>query len=260
MTEKRAPAAAGETVAFAKLDRAKTGDTLSAGKQPHKPVAEVAPYAPVLAIAISAKDRKDDVKLGVSFNKLLDEDPSLVVHHNPETHEVVVWGQGEMHLRVATERLATLASHGGAQASATARPSASDQRRRAPQAAGGGPVGSVTGADIAAAAARLRPPCSEKIVGSAVPRNYVPSVRRRVTSAPLARAAPAPVVDLAVCRGRIMPLPGHSSDMAPSRQPHRPPAAPAQYVVLLDHDHTVRIVCPTRPHQINAAPSGGATV
>src|SRR5712672_523967 len=99
-------AAAGETVAFGKLDHARTGETLSAGKQTHKAVAEVAPFAPVLAIAISAKDRKDDVKLGVALNKLIDEDPSLVVHHNPETHEVVVWGQGEMHLRVATERLA----------------------------------------------------------------------------------------------------------------------------------------------------------
>ena len=68
--------------------------------------AQVAPYPPVLAIAISAKERKDDVKLGQSLNKLLDEDPSLIVVHNPETHEIVVWGQGEMHLRVATERLA----------------------------------------------------------------------------------------------------------------------------------------------------------
>src|SRR5580692_6475121 len=42
-TEKRGPAAVGETVAFAKLDKAKTGDTLSAGKQAHAPVAEVEP-------------------------------------------------------------------------------------------------------------------------------------------------------------------------------------------------------------------------
>ena len=64
------------------------------------------PMPPVLAIAISAKERKDDVKLGQSLNKLIEEDPSLTVVHNPETHEVIVWGQGEMHLRVATERLA----------------------------------------------------------------------------------------------------------------------------------------------------------
>jgi elongation factor G len=105
-TEKRGPAGVGETVALGKLDHARTGDTLSAGKQPHPAVAEVKPYPGVLAIAISAKERKDDVKLGLALNKLVEEDPSLTVFHNPETHEMVVWGQGEMHLRVATERLA----------------------------------------------------------------------------------------------------------------------------------------------------------
>src|SRR3984893_9441137 len=105
-TEKRGPAAAGETVGFGKLDHSKTGDTLSSGKQPHPAVAAAKPYPGVLAIAISAKERKDDVKLGLALNKLIEEDPSLTVINNPETHEMVVWGQGEMHLRVATERLA----------------------------------------------------------------------------------------------------------------------------------------------------------
>ena len=68
-SEKRGPASVGETVAFAKLDKAKTGDTLTAGKQPHPPVAKVEPYPPVLAIAISAKERKDDVKLGQALDQ-----------------------------------------------------------------------------------------------------------------------------------------------------------------------------------------------
>ena len=104
--EKRGPATTGETVAFGKLDGAKTGDTLSTGKQPHAALATVTPYPPVLAIAVQAKERKDDVKLGAAFTKLNEEDPSLTVEHNAESHEVVIWGQGEMHLRVATERLA----------------------------------------------------------------------------------------------------------------------------------------------------------
>src|SRR5271168_452770 len=69
-TEKRGPAALGETVALAKLDKAKTGETLTAGKQAHAALAKVEPYAPVLAIAISARERKDDVKLGLALNKL----------------------------------------------------------------------------------------------------------------------------------------------------------------------------------------------
>ncbi len=105
-TEKRGPAQAGETVALGKLEHANTGDTLTAAKQAHPPLAEVAPYAPVLAIAVVAKERKDDVKLGQALSKLLEEDPSITVVHNAEAHEVVMWGQGEMQLRVATERLA----------------------------------------------------------------------------------------------------------------------------------------------------------
>ncbi|HTQ82765.1 MAG TPA: elongation factor G, partial [Pseudolabrys sp.] len=105
-TDKRGAANAGETVAFGKLDQARTGDTLSTGKQAHASLVEVKPYPPVLAIAVQAKERKDDVKLGQAFSKLTEEDPSLTVVHNAENHDVVIWGQGEMHLRVATERLA----------------------------------------------------------------------------------------------------------------------------------------------------------
>ena len=105
-TEKRGPASAGETVALGKLDQAKTGDTLSTGKEAHPALAEVPPLPPVLAIAVAAKERKDDVKLGQALHKLLDEDPSITVVHNADAQEVVLWGQGEMHLRVASERLA----------------------------------------------------------------------------------------------------------------------------------------------------------
>ena len=43
-------------------------------------------YPPVLAVAIAAKERKDDVKLGQALNKLVEEDPSITVVHNPDTH------------------------------------------------------------------------------------------------------------------------------------------------------------------------------
>src|SRR3954469_20251733 len=105
-TEKRGPAAAGETVALGKLDHANTGDTLTLGKQAHPALLKMEPLPPVLSLAIGAKERKDDVKLGQALHKLIEEDPSLSVMHNAEAHEVVAWGQGEMHLRVASERLA----------------------------------------------------------------------------------------------------------------------------------------------------------
>src|SRR6201999_3392253 len=59
---KRASAEAGETVALGKLDTVKTGDTLSGGKSTPAALAHVEPLPPVLALALSAADRKDDVK------------------------------------------------------------------------------------------------------------------------------------------------------------------------------------------------------
>src|SRR5262249_50645158 len=57
--EKRGAAAAGETIAFGKLDYARTGDTLTAAKQALGAVPVPSPQAPVLAISVSAKERKD---------------------------------------------------------------------------------------------------------------------------------------------------------------------------------------------------------
>src|SRR5690606_35064516 len=51
------------------------------------------------------KDRKDEVKLSTALGKLIEEDGSLSVEQNPDTHQLVLLGQGEMHLRVALERL-----------------------------------------------------------------------------------------------------------------------------------------------------------
>src|ERR1700730_15029656 len=98
---KRAAAEAGDTVALGKLDAIKTGDTLSSGKTAPRPLVKVEPAPPVLAMAIAAKDRKDDVKLGQALLRLNEEDPSLSMIQNPRTHDIVLWGQGEMHLRVA---------------------------------------------------------------------------------------------------------------------------------------------------------------
>src|ERR1700741_3080420 len=102
---KRAAAEAGETIALGKLDSIKTGDTIGSGKTAPKALVNVAPTPPVLAISIAATDRKDDVKLGQALLRLNDEDSSLTMVQNARTHDTVLWGQGEMHLRVAQERL-----------------------------------------------------------------------------------------------------------------------------------------------------------
>jgi elongation factor G len=187
-SEKRGPAEAGETVALGKLDHAKTGNTLTAGAPAHPPIADVTPHAPVLAIAVAAKERKDDVKLGQALAKLLEEDPSISVVHNAEAHEVVLWGQGEMQLRVATERLAD--RFGVATAShkptvgyrETIKKGIVQRGRHKKQSGGHGQYGDVV-LDIKPLPRGSGFTFTEEIKGGVVPRNYIPSVEEGVIDA-----------------------------------------------------------------------------
>jgi elongation factor G len=263
-TEKRGPAMVGETVAFAKLDKAKTGETLTAGKQPHPPIAKVAPYPPVLAIAISAKERKDDVKLGQALTKLAEEDPSIIIVHNPETHEVVLWGQGEMHLRVATERLSD--RYGVAidrhQPSVgyreTIRRGIVQRGRHKKQSGGHGQYGDVV-LDIKPMPRGAGFTFEEKITGGVVPRNYIPSVEEGVIDALKHGPLGFPVVDLhvALVDGSYHTV--DSSDMA-FRTAGRigiVEGLPQCQPVLLEPIHLVEIVCPNEATaKINALMSG----
>ncbi len=102
---KRAAAVAGDTVALGRLDHVRTGTTITAEKSGIVQIKGPATPEPVLASGIGLHDRKDEVKLSSALGKLIEEDPSLSVEHNAETHQVLLKGQGEMHLRVAFERL-----------------------------------------------------------------------------------------------------------------------------------------------------------
>src|ERR1700733_6380242 len=263
-TEKRGPAAVGETVGFAKLDKAKTGDTLSAGKQAHPALAKVEPYPPVLAIAISAKERKDDVKLGQALNKLAEEDPSITIEHNPETHEVVLWGQGEMHLRVATERLSDrygvaierrTPSVGYRE---TIRKGIVQRGRHKKQAGGHGQYGDVV-LDIKPLPRGSGFNFEEKISGGVVPRNYIPSVEEGVIDALSHGPLGFPVVDLTVALIDGSYHTVDSSDMA-FRAAGRlgvVEGLPQCQPVLLEPIHLVEIICPNEATaKINALMSG----
>ena len=263
-TEKRGPAAVGETVGFAKLDKAKTGDTLTAGKQPHPPLARIEPYPPVLAIAISAKERKDDVKLGQALNKLAEEDPSITVVHNPETHEVVLWGQGEMHLRVATERLSDRYGVAIERRQPTVgyretiRKGIVQRGRHKKQSGGHGQYGDVV-LEIKPMPRGSGFAFEEKITGGVVPRNYIPSVEEGVIDALKHGPLGFPVVDLhvALIDGSYHTV--DSSDMA-FRTAGRIGIAeglPQCQPVLLEPIHLVEIVCPNEATaKINALMSG----
>ena len=59
----------------------------------------------MFGMAIAAKEKKDEVKLTAAIAKIIEEDPSLSLSHSQDMGEMVLWGQGEMHLRVALEKL-----------------------------------------------------------------------------------------------------------------------------------------------------------
>jgi elongation factor G len=251
-SEKRGPAAAGETVALGKLEHAKTGDTLTAGKQAHSALADVQSYAPVLAISVSAKERKDDVKLGQALHKLIEEDPSICVVHNADTHEVVVWGQGEMHLRVASERLADrfgvaiVTGRPSVGYNETIRKSIVQRGRHKKQSGGHGQFGDVV-LDIKPLPRGTGFKFEDKITGGVVPRNYIPSVEEGAINALKHGPLGFPVVDVqvALIDGSYHTV--DSSDMAfqTAARIGIHEGLPQCQPVLLEPIHLVEIVCPT---------------
>src|SRR5262249_41586113 len=103
--KKRAPGRPGDTVALGRLEKILSGETLSTERGGITQLTPPPPPEPVYGMAIGIKDRKDEVKLTGALGKLMEEDPSLRLEHARDTHQMVLWGQGEMHLRVALERL-----------------------------------------------------------------------------------------------------------------------------------------------------------
>jgi elongation factor G len=262
--EKRGQVASGETVAFGKLDAAKTGNTLSSGKQPHAALVEVKPSPPVLAIAVQAKERKDDVKLGPAFTKLTEEDPSLTVVHNAENHEVVIWGQGEMHLRVAAERLAerfvvpvtTRPPSVGYRE--TIRKPVTQRGRHKKQSGGHGQFGDVV-LEIKPLPRGTGFKFEDRITGGVVPRNYIPAVEEGVVDALKHGPLGFPVVDLSVAL-----IDGSYHTVDSSDQAFRTAGRigiteglPQCQPVLLEPIHHVEIVCPSEATaKMNAILSG----
>ena len=98
-------ASLGEIVAIARLEGIKTGDTLSSKEKPSELLPKADILEPVYALAVTPEKRKDEVKLSGALAKLMEEDPSLHWEQHGDTKEVILWGQGEIHLQVALDRL-----------------------------------------------------------------------------------------------------------------------------------------------------------
>jgi elongation factor G len=249
---KRASAEAGDTIALGKLDTMKTGDTLSGGKTAPSALIKVEPVPGVLSMSIAAVDRKDDVKLGQALIRLNEEDPSLTMVHNARTHDIVLWGQGEMHLRVAMERLkdrfgVNAKSHTTAIGyQETIRKAITQRGRHKKQSGGHGQFGDVV-LDIKPMPRGTGFEFAEKVVGGAVPRNYIPAVEEGVVDALVRGPLGFPVIDVHVTLTDGSYHSVDSSDLAfrTAARVGVSEALPQCSPVLLEPIHVVEIVCPT---------------
>lgn len=97
-----------DIVAFARLEHARTGDTLVAGSDaPDEagsyPRAEPMPH--LYDLAIHAAERDDEVKMATALQHIHDEDPSIHPEQDSDLHQLILWGQGDMHLQVSFAKL-----------------------------------------------------------------------------------------------------------------------------------------------------------
>ena len=174
-------AKAGDTVALGRLDTIATGETISTvkGNTPQLIELQIAPG--VYGLAISVTDRKDEVKLTSAVTKLIEEDPSLALEHNHGTHEMVLWGQGEMHLRVALERLqGKFGVHANSRPrrinyKETIRKPVQVRGRHKKQSGGHGQFGDIV-VEIAPQPRGAGFAFTDTITGGVVPKQYIPAV------------------------------------------------------------------------------------
>ena len=99
--EKIGDAKAGDVVAFGRMEEIQTGDVLtpSGAAVPEGALIWPEVASPVYALSITAENRNDEVKLSGALQKLAEEDPSLSIDHNADMGELILWGQGDTHLR-----------------------------------------------------------------------------------------------------------------------------------------------------------------
>ena len=196
-------AIAGDLVCVAKLNRAETGDTLSAKDDPLLMEPWQMPD-PLLPLAIEAHSKADEDKLSQGLSRLVAEDPTMGLEQNLDTHEVVLWCLGEAHADVALERLR---SRYGVQVDVvphrvslreTFAGKAAGRGRHVKQSGGHGQF-AICEIEVEPLPGGSGIEFVDKVVGGAVPRQFIPSVEKGIRAqAAKGVAAGYPLIDVRV--------------------------------------------------------------
>ena len=175
---------AGDIATIGRLSRAETGDTLSSVDQP----LVLRPWdmpEPLLPVAIEAATRSDEDKLSSALARLAAEDPSLRVEHNAETGQLVIWVMGEAHAEVALERLRQRYGVAVEQREVIVPlrecfvGAAKGHGRHVKQSGGHGQY-AICDIEVEALPEGSGFEFVDKVVGGAVPRQFIPSVEKGV--------------------------------------------------------------------------------
>ncbi|MFF4507308.1 elongation factor G-like protein EF-G2 [Streptomyces sp. NPDC001401] len=196
-------AIAGDLVCVAKLNRAETGDTLSAKDDPLLMEPWQMPD-PLLPLAIQAHSKADEDKLSQGLSRLVAEDPTMRLEQNQDTHQVVLWCLGEAHADVALERLR---SRYGVQVDVIPHKvslretfaSKSAGRGRHVKQSGGHGQYAICEIEVEPLPGGSGIEFVDKVVGGAVPRQFIPSVEKGIRAqAAKGVAAGYPLIDVRV--------------------------------------------------------------
>jgi elongation factor G len=178
---------AGDIVAAVGLKNTLTGDTLC--DEEHPVILESMEFpAPVISVAIEPKTKADQEKLSISLGKLAQEDPSFKVSYNEETGQTIISGMGELHLEIIVDRLLREfkvgANVGKPQVAyrETIRQKAKAEGKYVRQSGGRGQYGHV---DIEIEPMEMDKNFEfvNKVVGGAIPREYIPAVEKGIKEA-----------------------------------------------------------------------------
>ena len=203
-TRKIASAETGEVVAIGKVDSAHPGDLLSADGKARTAIRHPQQRRPVYSLAIQPKDRKDDVRLSSSLAKLAEEDHALEIRHEEETHELILSGQGEGHLKTSLDRLKrrygveVTTSRPKTPYKESIKKAVTQHGRHKKQTGGHGQFGDVI-VEIAPVERGAGLLFSEKVTGGVVPRQWIPAVEDGVRDACERGPLGFPVVDVKAC-------------------------------------------------------------